>query len=603
MARDTAASGEYVQELKERYDTLKGATERVNAESAWQEIGELVSPRKIDFVGSRTPGEKRMSKVYDPTGIHANDLLAAGLHGMATNPASKWFSLRMVAGRQIDEAGELIDLNDDPAVQKYLSHVEDVMWQRIYQPGTNFTTAVHETYLDLGSFGTSILFVGQRDNGGLLFESRPLSECVMAENADGKVDTVFRKTEYTVRQMLQMKRRDGWDVSDEVQKMYDDKKYDETVCVIHAVYPNEEREYGKRDRKNMAYASCYFEHETGKKLEDGGFPEFPYLAARWSKYAGEIYGRSPAMTALPDIKMLQAMTLTVLKAAQKIVDPPLWLKSDGVVGQTRTVPGGINYWKGNPNDGVMLMPVTGQALPITLEMLEAVRNRIRTTFFVDILQIVTDQDMTATEVMQRTAERMRLMGPLVGRLEAELLGPMVERVFGILGRLDLLPPAPEIIQDKEFTVEYVSPIATAQKQQAASGIMQAFQIIGMLGPDAVAQVAMKNMDINKTFRWAWDLFNNDPDLLKDNEAVAQAEQMEAMQRSSALAQPMVGMAAQGGKGIKDLAGAVKALGDTQAGGGIDLKRLIGSVGQELQDNPDAQALAQGAMNGELTGAP
>ncbi|MEG7671087.1 portal protein, partial [Listeria monocytogenes] len=77
----------------------------------------------------------------------------------------------------------------------------ETMWHRIYQPGTNFTTALHEVYLDLGSFGTSVMYVGQRDDGGLLFEPRALAECVIAENSEGRVDTVFRKTKYTVRQM------------------------------------------------------------------------------------------------------------------------------------------------------------------------------------------------------------------------------------------------------------------------------------------------------------------------------------------------------------------------------------------------------------------
>ena len=153
-----------IESHRRRYDTLKHATERTNCEAHWQDIGEVISPRKIDFVGMRTAGEKKMNKVYDPTGIMANEMLAAGLHGMATNPSSKWFSLRMVGSTTISQDGKAVDLNDDPEVQKYLAHVEEIMWQRLYQPGTNFTTALHEIYLDLGAFGTAVLFVGQRDD-------------------------------------------------------------------------------------------------------------------------------------------------------------------------------------------------------------------------------------------------------------------------------------------------------------------------------------------------------------------------------------------------------------------------------------------------------
>lgn len=586
----------HVEWLKRRYDQLKSGTERANYEAHCQDIAELISPRKIDFVGLRTPGEKRMNRVYDPAGIHSNELLAAGLHGMATNPASKWFSIRLVASKITTENGERIDLNDIPEVQQYLSDVEEIMWQRIYQPGTNFTTSLHETYLDLGAFGTAIMYVGQRDDGGLLFEARPLSECIIAENSEGRVDTVFRRTKYTVRQMMQMARTkknpDGWDVSPQVREKFLDRKYDDDVYVIHAVYPRDEREPGKKDAANMPWASCYFEQEACHLLEMSGFPEFPYLCPRWSKYAGEVYGRSPGMTALPDVRMLQAMTLTVLKAGQKIVDPPMWLRHDGVIGQTRTIPGGINYWRGNPNDGVMLMPVSGQGLPITLEMINAVKNSIRTTFFVDVLQFVTDAQMTATEVMQRTAERMRLLGPLIGRLEAEMLGPMVERIFGILDRMGLLPPPPEAVQGLDFTIEYVSPIATAQKQMTINGMLQVMQAVGgMFGPEGAAMLAQKRLDPEKTFAKLWDLFNCDPDMLRDEEAMEESKQKEQAMEAMTMAQPAVDMMQQGSSAVKNLS-------DAQASGGMDLQGLMGEMSSRMQSDPKAMAQLQAMMNGQ-----
>lgn len=525
-----------------------------------------------------------MTQALDSTGIHCNELLAAGLHGMATNPAMKWFSLRLVSSKVIQQDGSQTDLNEVPEIQKWMAHVEDVMWQRLYQPGTKFTTALHEAYLDLGAFGTEILFVGQRDDGGLLFEPRPLSECVIDENVDGKVDTVFRKSTYTVRQMVQMAKQEGWKISDKVRELYADQKYDDTVIVIHAVYPRADRDVKKKNVDNMPYASCYFEHEACHLLKMGGFPEFPYLVARWSKYSGEKYGRGPGMTALPDVKMLQAMYMTVIKTAQKIADPPFWMRDDGVIGQQRTIPGGVNVFRGNPSEGIMFMPVNGNALPITLEMLEDVRNRIRTTFFVDVLQMVGDAEMTATEVMQRTAERMRLLGPLVGRLESELLGPLVDRVFGILMRMKLLPEPPKEIQGQEFTVEYVSPVATAQKQQAINGIMQAMQVVASFGPEAAMQIAGKNLDVDKLFRWSWDLFNNNPELLRDEEAMAKDEQMLKAKQALEMGQPAMDMAAQG-------AGAVKSVADAAAAGqgaGFDVKQLLNQVINNVKQSPKAQ---------------
>lgn len=572
----------HVEILKKRYDALKGDGERANCENHWQQIAGVVSPRKVDFQGMRTKGDKRMQRVYDPTGIHANELLAAGLHGLATNPASKWFSLRMIGKRYQAEDGSLKDINELPAVQKYLSDVEEVMWQRLYQPGTNFTTSLHETYLDIGAFGTAIMFVGQRENGGLMFDARSLAECVIAENSEGRIDTVYRVTEYTVRQMWQMRKTkdnpDGWELSDHVQDLIDEQKYDEKVKVIHAVYPRVERDPTKRGTDNMPWASCYFEYESGHELEMSGFPEFPFLIARWSKYSNEVYGRSPAMTALPDIKMLQAMELAKIKLLQKAADPPMWLRDDGVVGGTRTVPGGINYWRGNPGDGVMLQPVSLQGIQALIQDQELIRQRILRTFYADIMRMSDDRaQMTATEVMQRTAEQMRLLGPLVGRLESEMLGPLVERVFGILDRMGLLPTPPEIIQGEEFNVEYVSPIATAQKQTTLNSIAQALQFPMMFGEEAAAQIIMKNVNVDKLFRHVWDILNNDPDLLQDEAAMQQAQQMEQAQQAMPMAQQVMQMLAQGGQAAKAGAGAVKDLGAAQQEGGIDLNALIQGV--------------------------
>lgn len=583
---------ETVAHLKERYDALKGGTERSQCENHWQEIAELVSPRKLDFVGLRTPGEKRMNRVYDPTGIHANELLAAGLHGMATNPASKWFSLRMVSTRIIDQSGEAVDINELAEVQKYLSDVEEVMWQRIYQPGTNFTTSMHEVYLDLGSFGTGVLFVGQRESGGLMFECRPLSECLIDENVEGHVDCVYRVTDMTVRQMWQMRKTkdnpDGWSLSRDVLEKWDAKRLDEKIKIIHAVYPRAERDYTRKGPQDMPWASCYFEYETAHKLEESGFPEFPYLTPRWSKVSGEIYGRSPAMTALPDIKMLQAMELAKIKLLQKAADPPMWLKDDGLVGQARTMPGGINFWRGNPSDGVMLQPISLQGIQALVQDEQEIRTRILRTFYADLMQVPENVDMTATEYMQRVAERMRLLGPLIGRLEGEMLGPLVERVFGILSRMKLLPDAPEIMQGQEFSVEYVSPIATAQKQVSANGLVQVAQLIAaMVGPEMAPQVLGKRVNPDKVVDYLWDLFNNDPDLLNDEEQQQSNDQMAQLQQALQAGGPMADIVQKLAGGAKNLGGAVKDLGSAQAEpNGIDLGATAGAALQGAQQ-PEA----------------
>lgn len=562
--------------LKRRYDQLKA--DRRNWESHWEEIAEYEMPSSVGFVGIRTAGEKRMLKVFDSTGIHSNELLAAGLHGLATNPASKWFSLRMQ-----DEA-----MNTAAPVQEYLSTVEKRMWSEIYAPGTKFTTALHECYLSLGAFGTAIMFVGQRANGRLNFEARSLTECVLAENHEGEVDTVYRRYTMTVRQVCQEK---DWTPSDKVKGFFNEQKYDEKITIIHAVYPRDDRDYTKTSPgpEDMAFASCYFEHDSGHQLYESGFPEFPYLCPRWQKYPGEIYGRSPGMTALPDVKMLNAKELTFIKALQKNADPPMWIRDDGVIHPQRTVPGGVNYYRGDPNQGVMLHPTNLTGIQAVAESQEVLRNRIRTTFFADILQIVTDQKMTATEVVQRTQERMRLLGPMVGRLEAELLGPLVTRVFGIMYRLGMLPEAPDEIQDQEFTVEYVSPIATAQKQTEANGIVQVAQLLlQMAGPEMAPQILGRRVHIDRTLDYLWDLFNNDPKLLKTEEETAAEEEQANAAMATQAAPQLAGAANQA-------TGAIRNLAQANAQDGTDMADLMARGLENARGNPGLLRRIQGAL--------
>ena len=193
--------------------------------------------------------------------------------------------------------------------------------------------------------------------------------------------------------------------------------------------------------------------------------------------------------------------------------------------------------------------------------------------------------------MQRTAEQMRLFGPLIGRLESEFLGPLITIIFNKLHRLNLMPRPPEHIEEQEFTVEYVSPVATAQKQQKANGIVQVIQLIGMFGPEIAAQIAQQNLDVHKLFVWLWDLFNNDPDLLKGDEDMEADEQEKATAKALAAGQPAMDMMAKG-------AGAVRHLADASQKGGVNVAELIQRFTAEAQQNPRAQEELRSLMDGE-----
>ena len=520
---------EQVVHLCKRKGKLKA--QRGTWETHWQDLTNFVLPNSADFNLQRSKGDKRSTLIYDSTGVHSNEMLAAGLHGMLTNPASDWFSLRLKEPQQ--------GMEDQAEVKDWLEDTAGAILSELSAPDVAFPSHIHEYYLSLCSIGTACMFIGEpAQREGISFRAIHIDEIYIAESADGIIDTVFRQFKMTVRQIVQKFGEDS--LSPRIKRMYEKKDYDKEVELLHCVYPREDVQKGKKAATMLPVASVYLDEKDQHVLAEGGFDEMPYMVSRWSKAIGEVFGRSPAMTALPDIKMLQEMMKTTIKAGQKIVDPPLLVPDDGVLGPVRTIPGGLNYYRSST--GARIEPLlTGGNIPISFQMMEDLRNRIRMTFFLDQLQFQGGPQMTATEVIERTERTLRLLGPTLGRLQSEFLGPMIERIFGVLSRAGKLPLAPEILSEQQLKIEYVSPLARAQRQTETQGIMRTLEFIGPIaGMDPQAAQIVKGAD---TVRHIAELNGVPPKLLKSDddlmeEAKAQQQAMAAQQQMMQGAQVM-----------------------------------------------------------------
>ena len=441
-----------------RFEYLE--SQRANWDSHYQELADYMLPRKADIVRKRARGEKRMELIFDGTALQSVDLLASSLHGMLTSGATPWFHLTL----KDDEPGR------DEEVQAWLEDTSSRMMRAITM--SNFETEVHEMYVDLVVFGTGCMFV-EMDKKSMRFSTRHISEFYVAEDQFGIVDTVFRKYRLPARQAVQ---RFGIEnVGTFIGKTFE-KKPDEEVTVLHCVMPRKERDPTKQDNKNMPFASMYICMETKMVMQESGFQEFPYVVPRFLKATGEVMGRSPAMVALPDVKMLNLMSKTIIQAAQKLIDPPLLVPDDGFLLPVRTQPGGLNFFRSGTRDTITPLN-TGANIPIGLNMEEQRRTAIRSAFYVDQLLTGGSPTMTATEVVQRQEERMRVIGLVLGRLMNEMLRPMIDRVFALMLRADMLAPPPEILQGLDVDVEYVSPLARAQKSSSLNSTMKALEIL------------------------------------------------------------------------------------------------------------------------------
>ena len=507
--------------LLKRFDRLK--SQRQNWESHWQEVADYMQPRKADVTKSRSKGDKRTELIFDSSPLQSVELLAASLHGMLTNPSTPWFSLRF----KEDEME-----NEDEA-KEWLESATETMYAAFNK--SNFQQEIFELYHDLITFGTAAMFIEEDDEDILKFSTRHINEMYIAENEKGRIDTVFRKFKLSARAAIQK----FGDVSSSIAITAKKDPYEE-VEILHAVYPRTDFDPKKQDKSNMPFESVYLEAGTGEELSVSGFREFPFVVPRYLKASNEIYGRSPAMTALPDVKMLNEMCKTTIKAAQKQVDPPLLVPDDGFLLPVRTVPGGLNFYRSGTRDRIEPLNI-GANNPLGLNMEEQRRNSIRNAFYVNQLMMQSGPQMTATEVIQRNEEKMRLLGPVLGRLQSELLKPLIDRCFALILRKNLFRPAPEFLAGQDIEIEYVSPLAKAQKSTELSSIMRAIEILGSLSN--VAPV-FDHINMDKLVRHLADIVGVPQKILKPQselnaerqQAAQQQEQMQQMQQVQQLAE-------------------------------------------------------------------
>jgi hypothetical protein len=246
------------------------------------------------------------------------------------------------------------------------------------------------------------------------------------------------------------------------------------------------------------------------------------------------------MKTLPDIKMINQMMKVTIRSAQKVVDPPLMAPDDGIMGSVRTAPGAINYYRAGTTDRIEPL-LTGARIDFGYQIMEDVRTRIRSAFFIDQLQLREGPQMTATEVMQRTEEQLRLLGPILGRQHNELLKPLIDRVFDILFRRGVLPTPPQSLSGVKLEVQYSSMIARAQKTSeleslnrmfaTAAPILQIDQaVVDNFNPDAAIRY------IANTLSLPYELMRDEKDVKKIRDAraqEAQAAQAQAQQMMDA----------------------------------------------------------------------
>jgi hypothetical protein len=471
-----------IDELLDRLNTLE--RDRSTWESHWQDLAEAMLPRRADFAVQPSAGAKRTgstatrSNQFDSTPMQAARGLAAALDGLLKPKTAHWFKIKTE-----DDA-----LNETDAVKRWLEAAEARMRAALYDPRSRFLQRSAEVDIDLVVFGTGILFIAESRRGReLRFRSVHLKEAYLAENADGDIDTIFRVFQLTARQAEQTWGRER--LGEGPRRALETGKPDEPFSFVHVVLPRADSNPRQPLRLRMPFASLWIDLASKHLLSEGGYHELPYVIPRWDTAAGEIYGSSPGMIALPDANTLNQMGKTLLKAGHKAVDPPLLVPNDGMKSARRTWPGGQTYFdaellrhtQGRPP----VFPLqTGANIPLGREMQNDTRDQVWAAFFKNVLNLPAGgPQMTATEILERKEEFVRVIGPTFGRLEADYIGPLAERTFNMLMRAGAFGPVeliPETLRGHRLRFEFVSPVARAVRQIESAALRKTIEDIAPL---------------------------------------------------------------------------------------------------------------------------
>ena len=309
-----------VKYLAHRFNSLQ--TRRVNYEPQWKDINKYIVPeRGKNFGGQQMEGRDFSPQIFDSTAIKACEDLASGLQSMLTSPSARWFNL---------SPGDAEILNKSVAAREWIQYVENLMYFVFQSPSMKFYSNAHQCYLDLAGFGTAVMLIeADTKKRKIKYKAIQLDECFIDENEDGEVDTLFRRFYYSPRQMLN---EFGATMSPELKKEIEeaaDKTPLNTYEIIHAVYPRITRNEQSLLPINMPFASVYYSAKHKQILSESGYKEFPYVVPRWYTRSGEVYGTSPGMICIADVRMLNQMSRTTIKGARRKVEPAYQLPDDG----------------------------------------------------------------------------------------------------------------------------------------------------------------------------------------------------------------------------------------------------------------------------------
>lgn len=463
-----------LEKLIERYQ--KAVQRKQGWQEHWQECYEYALPQCENGVSPSQlhgNGAKTNVHLYDGTAADAVDQLASSLLAELTPPWAKWFGLK---------AGPELGPEECQQIAPTLEKTADVLLQNFEH--SNFAVEIHQCYLDLVTAGTACLMFEEAPLGeatAFRFYAVPLREIALEESANGNIDTTFRGSEVSLAE-LQLRFPEA-EIPATVKRRFDnDSSY--KLNLLEAVIP----QYGAYGNSGYQYTALAYDENSNLSdaitLREGIFATSPFINFRWLKAPGEVYGRSPVMKALPDIKTANKVVELILKNASISVTGIWQADDDGILNPAniKLVPGAI-IPKAVGSKGLTPLEAPGK-FDISQLVLTDLRTRINHALLSDRLGQINAPSMTATEVLERSSEMARILGASFGRLQTELLTPLLKRAFQILRRRgDVLNFE---LDGKIVDLQYKSPLAMVQARKDVSNLSDWFNLLAPMGLEALS---------------------------------------------------------------------------------------------------------------------
>ena len=497
----------------EKYSKAKALRE--NWVPLFEECYEYALPQRESFYYEES-GQRRDEKIFDETAVVGVQEFASRLQSGLVPNFTRWADF--MSGSEVPpDQREQVD-NELDEVTEYVFEVLN---------NSNFSQEVHESFMDL-AVGTGILCVEEGDAvNPVIFSAIPLPHVVLDTGPDDRIDHVFRE-----RKKVKF---------DHLPLMYPNATFDARVMnmmgkerdttVLEVVC----RDYSKKNEDAYYhYAICLTTETVVYQKELKGLGSNPFICFRWSKCAGEIYGRGPLMNALSAIKTTNLTIELILENAQMSISGIYQMEDDGVINPDtiQLVPGSI-IPKAMGSTGLQPIQAAGR-FDVAQLVLSDMRLNIKRALYNDMLGNPDRTPATATEVAERMADLSRRMGSAFGRLQAELVQPVLQRVIYILkkqGRIEI-----PTLNGREVRIRPVSPLAQAQANQDISTVARFLELVGgTFGPEMLQLL----IDGEQTAIHLAKKFGVPESLIRDEnqrkQIAAMAQQMAQQQQGGMLA--------------------------------------------------------------------